>query len=152
MAACSVAIETVTDEIKKAFWSREPYRHVALRFTVSNDEESGDNQRVELEALLPEVLVIGVPGGDAGWNPSHRHELEGQDFLAWSTDGGFGRCANGGVYLPPSTQTSDLLIVNLKPAISSIRMFWRLFAQVEDDPAEPFHPFQLELKRYVASL
>jgi hypothetical protein len=149
VSTLSLTVQTVADEIKKAFWSREPYRHIELRLNVRSDSET--YQRVRLEVLLPEAIVIDVPSG-ATWHPSHRHELEGQDFLAWDTFGGFGREANGGYYLRPEGQMAELLIVSLKSTSDSVVMFWRLFEREQDDPAEPFHHLALEFTHYVSQL
>lgn len=145
-----MTIDTLVDEVRKAFWSKIPYRHVELRLTIRNDADA--DLRLLLEVLLPEALVVDVPGGEAAWHPSHRHELEGEDFLAWDTYGGFGRGAVGGVILPPGVASTDMLDVDLRPETNPVPAFWRLFEREPDDPAEPFHQVQLELRPYVPSL
>ncbi|HYL27421.1 MAG TPA: hypothetical protein VEW74_06260 [Candidatus Nitrosotalea sp.] len=148
----SLTVETLTDEIRQAFWTRAPYRHVRLGVTVRNDGDA--YQSVLLEVLLPESVFITVPGGGANWNPSHRHELEGQNFLAWDTFGGFGRNAvpHGDVILHPTGRVEDVLDVDLKPEANPLPLFWRLFERNFDEPGEPFHRTKLELTRYVPRL
>jgi hypothetical protein len=151
MPGLEMTVETLADEIRTHFWSREPYRYFELGVVVRNDGPE-TAEEVSYEIGLPETVMLDFNG--AVWNPSHRHEIAGVVYVVWSTLGGFGRYSSvvGGRMIPANweDQWRETLTVDLKPYVQTIEVLYRLFERA--DPLSDWLKMEITFEPFAPGL
>ena len=135
MRSLSVTVELLSDEVYHAFWSSEPHRRVELNIIRSND---GDERTglVSYEVLLREDAVLDCSADS--WKPSHRHCVDGETYVVWSTRNPLSTYSPHGYMLGPHAAGKEKLAVNLRPYVAPLVVLWRAFEGEAEYPPEGF--------------
>lgn len=144
----TLSIAELSDRIAHCLFSLEPYRHLQMAISVSNE---GDDvvESVSYELLVPVDSIFNLNGDR--WNPNHRHEVNGKLYDVWQTLGGSGgrySGATGGVTFRGAGPWREKLAVNLKPYDSSVELLWRLFQK--GDPIGDYGTATLSLQPFTS--
>jgi hypothetical protein len=128
---------TLRDDIRHAHWSRVPYHHLEIGVSLFNAEQSAAED-VYFEVLVPEQVIFDFSGSQ--WQPSHKHSVNGEIYVVWSTLGKGLRAA----MIPTKGRWQERLTVNIKPYITSIKVMWRVFQY--GDPVDGYGEKEIALK------
>jgi hypothetical protein len=149
MQSLNVRVEILSDHNQHAFWSSEPHRRVELNVIFSNDgDESTD--RASYEVLLREDSILDFSADS--WKPSHRHLVEAETYVVWSTRNVLSSNSAQGYIIRPHGASKQKLAVNLRPYVASLAVLWRAFDGAAEYPGEGFGRQAIPLRPFTPSI
>jgi hypothetical protein len=149
MRSLSVTVELLSDDFHHAFWSSEPHRRVELNIIRSNDGDETSGV-LSYEVLLRENAVLDFLADS--WKPSHRHLVDAETYVVWSTRNPLSEYSPRGYMLGPHAAGKEKLAVNLRPYVASLVVLWRAFEGEAEYPSEGFGRQEIRLTAYTPSL